>query len=300
MSGNIISPPPSIGLIGVGLVGSALAERLLASGFQVTGYDTNPAQLEALQKLGGHPASSPQEAAATPRLLLSLPTSSIGAQVLAQIEPFLAPGAIVLDTTTGDPHDIAAFGARLQSLGVHYLDSTVGGSSRLVREGAAIYICGGEKAAFDACLDLFQSFGGRAFHLGPCGAGARMKLVLNLVLGLNRAVLAEGLAYAIADGIDPAAALEILQAGPAYSRAMDAKGHKMLARDYSVEARLSQHLKDVRLILQTGAQNGARLPLSTLHRQLLEQAESAGFGPSDNSAIFEIFQKAQPEGTQPQ
>ncbi|MBI4893628.1 MAG: NAD(P)-dependent oxidoreductase [Acidobacteria bacterium] len=296
MTGNIISPQgPPVGLIGVGLVGTALAERLLAAGFQVTGYDTDPAQLEALRKLGGRPAASPQEAAAAPRLLLSLPTSSTGAQVLSQIEPHLAPGAIVLDTTTGDPAEIASFGARLHSRGVHYLDSTVGGSSRLVREGTAIYLCGGERQAFNACHDLFQAFGGRAFHVGPCGAGARMKLVLNLVLGLNRAVLAEGLAYAIAEGIDPAAALEILKAGPAYSRAMDAKGQKMLARDYSVEARLSQHLKDVRLILQTGAQNGARLPLSAVHRQLLEQAESAGFGAADNSAIFEAFTQDHPE-----
>jgi 3-hydroxyisobutyrate dehydrogenase-like beta-hydroxyacid dehydrogenase len=76
---------------------------------------------------------------------------------------------------------------------------------------------------------------------------------------------------------------------------MDAKGRKMLARDYSVEARLSQHLKDVRLILETGARHGARLPLSELHRQLLERAESLGFGAADNSAIFEAFSLDPPQ-----
>ena len=118
-----------------------------------------------------------------------------------------------------------------------------------------------------------------------------MKLVLNLVLGLNRAVLAEGLEFARASGIDPAVALEILKSGPAYSRAMEAKGEKMLTGDFEPEARLSQHLKDVRLILAYGEKLGAKLPLSALHRELLEAAETAGFGGADNSAIIKAFQK---------
>jgi 3-hydroxyisobutyrate dehydrogenase-like beta-hydroxyacid dehydrogenase len=120
-----------------------------------------------------------------------------------------------------------------------------------------------------------------------------MKLVLNLVLGLNRAVLAEGLCYAAAAGVDPAAALEILKAGPAYSRVMDTKGQKMLAGDFTAEARLSQHLKDVRLILESGARAGASLPLSSVHRALLEKAEAAGFGAADNSAVIKAFAKEQ-------
>jgi 3-hydroxyisobutyrate dehydrogenase-like beta-hydroxyacid dehydrogenase len=81
----------------------------------------------------------------------------------------------------------------------------------------------------------------------------------------------------------------VLKAGPAYSRAMDVKGHKMLGGDFAPEARLAQHLKDVRLILKTAETHGARVPLSTLHRQLLEEAEAAGYGAADNSAIIEVF-----------
>jgi 3-hydroxyisobutyrate dehydrogenase-like beta-hydroxyacid dehydrogenase len=120
-----------------------------------------------------------------------------------------------------------------------------------------------------------------------------MKLVLNLVLGLHRAVLAEALCFASAMDLDPAAALEVLKAGPAYSRVMDTKGHKMLACDFSVEARLSQHLKDVRLILAAGARCGAHLPLSFVHRMILEQAEAAGFGPADNSAVIQAFRSGE-------
>ena len=117
-----------------------------------------------------------------------------------------------------------------------------------------------------------------------------MKLILNLVLGLNRVVLAEGLAFAASfAGVDPNQALAILKAGPAYSRVMDTKGLKMLTEDFSTEAKLSQHLKDVRLILEAGRQAGARIPFSSLHCKLLEQVEAQGFGGADNSAIIKAF-----------
>jgi 2-hydroxy-3-oxopropionate reductase len=119
-----------------------------------------------------------------------------------------------------------------------------------------------------------------------------MKLISNLVLGLNRAALAEGLAFASAIGIDPAAALEVLKGSSAYSRAMDVKGQKMIAGDFSVQARLSQHLKDVELMLQAARDAGQSLPLSETHRQLMQQAEACGWGDLDNSAIIKVLQGA--------
>ena len=116
-----------------------------------------------------------------------------------------------------------------------------------------------------------------------------MKLIVNLVLGLNRAALAEGLSFARSVGVSPGRALEILKSGVAYSRVMDTKGIKMLKRDFRPQARLSQHLKDVRLILSLGKRAKAKLPLSALHRKLLEQIEAAGGGDLDNSAIIEAF-----------
>jgi 3-hydroxyisobutyrate dehydrogenase-like beta-hydroxyacid dehydrogenase len=117
-----------------------------------------------------------------------------------------------------------------------------------------------------------------------------MKLVFNLVLGLHRAVLAEALSFAGSYGIDPAAALEVLKAGAAYSKVMDIKGGKMLSGDFTPEARLSQHLKDVRLIVAAAERCGAMVPLSEIHRELLERAEAAGFGAMDNSAVIKAFE----------
>ena len=117
-----------------------------------------------------------------------------------------------------------------------------------------------------------------------------MKLVVNLVLGLNRAVLAEGLALAQSCGIDPAAALEVLKTTPAYSQAMDTKGPQMVRGDFAPVARLAQHLKDVRLIRELAQRHAARIPLSDLHEELLNRAVELGLGEADNSAIIRVFE----------
>ena len=121
-----------------------------------------------------------------------------------------------------------------------------------------------------------------------------MKLVVNLVLGLNRAVLAEGLSLAGASGIELARALEVLMATPAYSAAMDVKGPKMVRGDFTPVARLAQHLKDVRLIRVMAQRHDASAPLSAAHEELLQRAVELGLGEADNSAIIRAFQTSPP------
>jgi 3-hydroxyisobutyrate dehydrogenase-like beta-hydroxyacid dehydrogenase len=282
----------TVGLIGLGLVGSALAERLLAAGFVVIGHDVDAGRRDELRARGGTAAASAAEVAgAACRIILSLPNSEIVRAVINPLRNPLAarPGSIVVDTTTGDPEPTAELGALLAADHVAYLDATIAGSSAQVRSGEVLVIAGGEPSAFTACRDLFATFAARAFHVGPWGSGARMKLVVNLVLGLNRAVLAEGLSLARSCGLDPAAALEILRAGPAASRVMETKGPKMLAEDFTPQARLGQHLKDVRLILKLGEAGSARLPFSAVHRDLLERLVAEGYHDADNSAIIRAF-----------
>ncbi len=279
-----------IGLIGLGLLGAAIAERLVGSGYAVHGFDIEESRRSILGKLGGFPARSAEKVATEcESVLLSLPDSGVVAEVLQRIDSALQPSSTIMDTTTGAPEDAIAFGETLARSGHHYLDTTVGGSSDQVRQHEAIVIAGGDERALKRCLATLRCLGRRVFHTGPCGSGASMKLVVNLVLGLNRAALAEGLAFASGYGLSRQQALEILMAGPAHSKAMDRKGHKMLSGDFEPEARLSQHLKDVRLILASGRRNGVRLPLSQRHAGLLERAEARGFGSADNSAVIKAF-----------
>jgi len=284
-----------VGLVGLGLMGMALAERLRGGGIDVRGYDVDAARNDLLAASGGRPASGAAAIASTcGRILLSLPDSDVVAAVLADISPFLSAGRIILDTSTGDPERAAATGRRLAQRGVAYLDATISGSSQQVREGQAVVLAGGPAAAFDECQDLFRLFARRWFHLGPCGRGSQMKLVTNLVLGLNRAALAEGLWLGHALGLDASAVLMVLRESVAYSRVMDAKGEKMIHGDFTPEARLSQHHKDVRLMLQAAAAAGTDLPLTRVHARLLEWAEEAGCGGQDNSAIIRAFERLGP------
>src|SRR2546421_7697906 len=131
----------TIGLIGVGLLGSAIAARLTAAGYKVLGYDIVPDR-----RLGA--ASAQQVVRECRTVILCLPTSDVVAQVLGEIE--IAAGVTIIDATTGEPETMAAMGAKLAKGGVDYLDATVLGSSRVVRNGSAIVMAGGRRAAFDA------------------------------------------------------------------------------------------------------------------------------------------------------
>ena len=280
----------TIGMIGLGLMGTALARRFLRRGLGVLGYDLSPERRDELARAGGHAAESAIDVVRQcETIILSLPDSGVVASVIESIETDLRAGQLVIDTTSGESLQTAATGARLARHGVRFLDATIAGSSAQVADGQVIVMVGGDEAAFRSTQDLLGSFAREVFHVGPWGSGSRMKLVVNLVLGLNRAALAEALLLAHALELDPQSALAILKASPAYSTVMDTKGSKMIAEDFTPHARLSQHLKDVRLILEAAARTGADVPLSTTHRQLLERAVAAGFGELDNSAIIRAF-----------
>ncbi|MBP7051741.1 MAG: NAD(P)-dependent oxidoreductase [Phycisphaerae bacterium] len=287
--GKPLSQP--VGVIGLGLMGIALVERLRSGGLEVWGYDIDRRRNDLLVRFGGKPASSAAAVAhACTRIVLSLPDSDVVETVLAEVGPSLVAGQIIIDTSTGDPERAAAMGRRLAERGIDYLDATISGSSQQVRDAQAVVLAGGPDVAFDQCRDLFPLFARRWFHLGPCGSGSQMKLVSNLVLGLNRAALAEGLWLGKTMGLDPQTVLTVLRESMAYSRIMDTKGEKMIRRDFEPQARLSQHHKDVRLMLQAAAAAGTDLPLTQAHARLLELAESAGYGARDNSAIILAFE----------
>jgi len=279
-----------IGLVGLGLVGTAIAERLLAGDFEVVGFDIDSARCQHLKELGGNTVGSPAEVAqAAKRVILSLPDTNIVKQVVEGPSGILeakTPPKYIIDTTTGDPDETMALAQRLSERQIHFLDSTISGSSRQVRDKEAVFMIGGEKAAFETCRDIFQTLTEKVFYLGPSGNGSKAKLASNLILGLNRVALAEGLVFAGKLGLEPETFLEMLKATPAYSAVMDTKGKKMLTDDFTVESRIRQHHKDVSIIIKYAEKHGQELPLSTVHMDVLEKAIAAGDGEMDNAAII--------------
>jgi 3-hydroxyisobutyrate dehydrogenase-like beta-hydroxyacid dehydrogenase len=279
-----------IGVIGLGLMGSALAERLLGAGHRVMGWDIDPGRIQALRERGSEVAKDARQVfSGCRRVILSLPSHREVSDVIQEAGPLLTRGLTILDTTTGDPASTEELARSLGARGIIWLDATISGSSAQVRAGSGTLMVGGDPESFDACSDIFEAIGRQTFHTGPVGTGARMKLVTNLVLGLNRAALAEGLAFAGSLGLDPVVSLAVMRGSAAYSRIMDTKGERMIHGDFAPEARLSQHLKDVRLIVDLGQRAGLPMPLSAAHRAVLENAEVAGCGDLDNSSIINVL-----------
>jgi 3-hydroxyisobutyrate dehydrogenase-like beta-hydroxyacid dehydrogenase len=279
-----------LGVIGLGYMGTVITERFLEHGYPVHVWNRSKDKADLLIRQGAVWSDNPLKECQ--RVIVSLYSSRVVAEVLSQFDSDLQPSQTIVDTTTGEPEDCEVLAARLKTRGVAYLDAPISGSSLQTRQGEAVVMVGGLREAFDQCTDLWKVLGRSVFYTGPTGSASRMKLVSNLILGLNRVALAEGLAYARAIGVDPAAALEILKASAAYSKVMDVKGAKMLAADFTTQARLSQHLKDVRIILKSATEAGMPLPMSQTHATLLEQAEAEGLGDLDNSAIACIYRAA--------
>ncbi len=282
-----MSTQQPIGVIGTGLFGTALAERLLADGYPVLVHNRTRSKADPLLARGAQWSDNPL--VHCQRVIFSLFTTEQVGQVLEQMNSGLQPGQIVLDTSTSDPLHTAALGGRLAKRGVEYLEAPFSGSSEQTRMRKSTALVAGEQAAFSACDDLWDCLAAKTFYVGSWGNAAKMKLVTNLVLGLNRAVLAEGLVFAKAAGLTMEEAFEVLINSPAYSRTMDAKGPKMVHGEFTPQARLSQHIKDVRLMLEEADRGGVSLPISTVHLELLEQAEAAGLGELDNSAIIRVI-----------
>ena len=279
-----------IGLIGLGLMGSAIAERLFAAGHSVLGWDIALKARTHLTRLAGTVARDAEEVfTQCDHILLSLPDSRITRSVFRAAAPFLRNAHVIADTTTGNPQDAIALSRQLSRTGATYLEATISGNSDQVRRGEVLVMVGGPKPAFDRIKELFATFAARTIYTGNSGSAAQMKLVTNLVLGLNRPALAEGLVFARALKLDGQHTLKILRSSMAYSRIMDVKGEKMLRGDFKPQARLSQHLKDVRLMLSAAAKAHTKLPLSETHRKLLSAAQAAGFGQLDNSAIIRVI-----------
>jgi 3-hydroxyisobutyrate dehydrogenase-like beta-hydroxyacid dehydrogenase len=284
-----------IGIVGLGLVGTAVAESLLGRQFDVVGFDISSERCAQLEKLGGISVSSPAEVASqVEHVVLSLPDTNAVRQVVEDHDGILEAKPLpahVIDTTTGDPEETMALAERLAERGILFLDSTISGSSRQVRDREAVFMVGGDEAAFEACADIFSALAEKVFYVGPSGNGSKAKLAGNLILGLNRLALAEGLVFAEKLGLDLEPFLELLKATPAYSAIMDTKGEKMLDGDFTPQARIRQHHKDVSLILKYAEKAGQELPLSSVHLDVLEKAIAAGDGDLDNSAVIREIQK---------
>jgi 3-hydroxyisobutyrate dehydrogenase-like beta-hydroxyacid dehydrogenase len=271
----------TIGILGLGLIGSAVAARLNAADYKIVGFDPAVPKMQGVTSV-----CSPNEVFSRSEfVILCLPDGNYVQAVIDEVQSIIHERHLIINTTTGDanrPH-------------AQMIEATIGGSSALLRDGAAPLFLGGYKAQISCAQPILDILSSRSFHLGDFGAGAKFKLIHNMAIGLNRAVAAETLCFAEALGFDLNQSLDILLQSPASSTAMAAKGQRMIEAEYQPpQARLAQHLKDVRLILAAAEETSTKVPLTQLHEELLSRAESRGFGNADNAAIIEAYREDKP------
>ena len=290
--------PGQVGLIGAGLMGTACAKRLLAAGFDVLGYDIDAGKLIALGALGGRGAGSIAEIAqACDRVVLAVfNTDQVeetieGPRGLLAGRPADAPPITAVCVSTCDPDRIAALAARLPAGRLLFVEAPVSGTSEQVARGDALGLIGGDPAAVDAARDVLGAICPRWHLIGPAGSGGRAKLAINLILGVNRAALAEGLVFAERMGLDPAAFLKVARESAAYSQIMDIKGGKMLSDDFSPQGYVAQSLKDFSLMLEQARRVKQRLPLGETYKALMDGCVAAGEGELDNSAVIQEIRR---------
>jgi len=284
-----------VGLIGTGLIGMACAQRLRAAGLPVIGYDVDAGKLAALEALGGQRAVEVADIArACERIVLAVFDT---AQVEQTVDALLAAKAprplTVVCVSTCDPERIAALAARIPADRLRFVEAPVSGTSGQVAAGDGLGLIGGDPAAADAIADVLDAIMPRRHHLGAAGNGGRAKLAINLILGVNRAALAEGLVFAQRLGLDATRFLAVARDSAAYSQIMDVKGAKMIAGDTAPAGKLSQSLKDFHLMRDQAARLGQTLPLADTYIGLVEGCVAQGEGELDNSAVIrEIRRRA--------
>jgi 3-hydroxyisobutyrate dehydrogenase-like beta-hydroxyacid dehydrogenase len=297
-----MSETPPVGLVGVGLMGEALAFRLIGADLPVIGFDIDPARTARLAALGGKAAASIAGLArqCDPIVLAVFDTDQVEAVVEQALLPALGDnsGKVVLCTSTCDPDRIAQLGARAAARGLTLVEAPVSGTSAQVRRGQGVGLIGGDREAAARVAPVLRALFPSHFHVGRIGDGGRAKLAVNLILGLNRLALAEGLVFATRLGLDPAAFLEVARGSAAYSQVMDTKGPKMLARDFTPEGRVRQTLKDVHLMLEQARAAHQKLPLLEVHADVLEACVQAGEGERDNSIVVEEIRRRGQERVQ--
>jgi putative dehydrogenase len=279
-----------VAIVGLGLMGEVYAQRLLAAKIPVSGFDVDSARRARLAEMGGRPAQSIAELAGSARCIIIavFNTEQVEDVVEGHLLPALGDGSekAVLCMSTCDPDRVAALSKRVVPRGIRYLDVPVSGTSDQVRRGEGVALIGGDSTIADDVKDVLDALFARRFHIGKVGDGGRAKLAVNLILGLNRLALAEGLVFAERLGLDPAAFLDVARGSASYSQVMDTKGPKMVRGDFSPEGRIKQTLKDVHLMLDQAAAVGQKLSALEVHADVLEACARAGEADCDNSAII--------------
>jgi 3-hydroxyisobutyrate dehydrogenase-like beta-hydroxyacid dehydrogenase len=284
-----------IGIIGVGLLGSAVASRLLQAKFQVKSYDTRPAQVKALQSQGLIAAASIREAVAQAAAVFtilpsleSVETTILGEGGLIETAP---RECTLIQMSTISPELTRRLAAAALAGGLGFLDTPMSGTSAMVERGDCTIFVAGDRARAGACQAIFDAIARKTHYVGDAGMASLAKLATNLLVGLNTAALAEALVLGTKGGLSPDVLVEILKESAGASKMVDVRGPLMANRRFDAQMKIDLFLKDFKLILEEGLRLGVPLPLTSVTQQLTTATATAGRGNEDLAAIITTFER---------
>jgi len=285
----------TVGVVGLGLLGHAVATRLRGAGHAVVGYDIVPACVERLVATGGTAAKSAAEVAAGAEVVCTLLPSlgAVEAAILGAdgVVAGARPGQPICQMSTISPTLTERLARETAARGLVFLDCPISGTSGMVARGNGVIFVGGERSAYERWRPLLESILPSAVHVGTAGQAMLLKLVANLLVALNSASVAEALTMAQRGGLDPQMVLDVLKTGAGTSRMLDVRGPMMVAGEFPAQMKLELFMKDLHLIQEAAGSVGAHLPLTDVAERLYAAAQAAGHGGEDLAAAITTLER---------
>jgi 3-hydroxyisobutyrate dehydrogenase-like beta-hydroxyacid dehydrogenase len=288
-----VSDKKAFGILGLGLVGMALAKRLLVLGYEVHGFDIRKGLREPAiaNSVIWHDDLTKLERRCEVVVLAVLDDAALVdcANAIGCETPRTDRVRLVVSCVTASQQATLKACAQLLTRDIAFVDLPLLGSSQQIERGDAIGLLGASTDALERWQPLLNVIAPNLRYVGDVGLGVAAKLACNLILGLNRSALAEGMALAKGFGIEPSKFLALLQGSPAYSKAVDVAGSRMAARNFEPVSRIVQHRKDVGLILDAARELQIKAFLGEAQAALLDEAIERGFGDLDNVAVIAAY-----------
>jgi 3-hydroxyisobutyrate dehydrogenase-like beta-hydroxyacid dehydrogenase len=264
-----------VGFAGLGLMGSAFVQRLAEQGWSVRVWNRSPGKTHSFAAKGIPVDKTPADLAANSDIVLSSLMNDEAAKAVYLgpngIFSKPKPGLIVLEMSTLTPSVSEELHAKAKSLGIQMLDIPVAGSTPAVKAGAVTLLAGGSKELFDACVPIYESIAKQWFLMGPAGSGARMKLVVNLLLGVGMEAIAESISLGKSLGIDYVTLLSVLSKTAVIGPAFVGKFEKIRTEDYSPQFPLRLMNKDLGLVLKAAEGQNLSLPAAEAAYQITSE-----------------------------
>ncbi|MCA1839244.1 MAG: NAD(P)-dependent oxidoreductase [Actinomycetota bacterium] len=278
-----------IGFIGLGVMGAPMATNLLKAGYEVTVHNRTRSKEEPLEIEGAGRAEDPSQAAEEADILITMVGDTPDVeQVLFGVDgaaDSMPSGGVIADMSTIDPGATAQMSKRLSLKGISLVDAPVSGGSEGAAAGTLSIMAGGDEAAFQRVLPVFEVLGSRITYIGPSGSGQLAKAINQVIIAGTFQSVAEGMKLGMANGLDMNKVIEALGGGAAASWVLSNRSQRMVANEYPLGFKLRLHRKDLSIALATAEGVGLDLPIAKKVAAIEDALISQGFGDEDMSAL---------------